>query len=117
MSLRGSNLGNETAFKKNSTNALIIILSFGRLPHHKRPPNLLSPGVFNFKQETSPEYYFHQMGARILKSSHFYMRYHLGRKISFVCVAEGYPRPQITWLKDGLELNSYAGYDAVGVSA
>ena len=90
---------------------------FLRLPHHKRPPNLLSPGVFNFKQEKSPEYYFHRSGARILKSSHFYMRYHLGRKISFVCVAEGYPRPQITWLKDGLELNSYAGYDAVGVSA
>jgi len=87
-----------------------------RLPHHKRPPNLLSPGVFNFKQEKSPEYYFHRSGARILKSSHFYMRYHLGRKISFVCVAEGYPRPQITWLKDGLELNSYAGYDAVGIN-
>ena len=43
-------------------------------------------------------------------------RYHLGRKISFVCVARGVPRPQITWLKDGLELNSYAGYEGVGVS-
>ncbi len=44
------------------------------------------------------------------------MRYHLGRKISFVCVARGVPRPQITWLKDGMELNSYAGYEGVGVS-
>ena len=54
-------------------------------------------------------------GARIVKSSHFMKRYHLGRKISFVCVAKGNPRPQITWLKDGLELNSYAGYEGVGV--
>lgn len=43
-------------------------------------------------------------------------RYQLGRKISFVCVSMGYPRPDITWLKDGLELNSYAGYEGVGVS-
>jgi hypothetical protein len=39
-------------------------------------------------------------------------RYHLGRKISFVCVARGNPRPQITWLKDGLELT----HDQIGVS-
>lgn len=56
-------------------------------------------------------------GARIVKASHFMKRYHLGRKISFVCVAQGLPRPQITWLKDGLELYSYAGYEAVGVSS
>ena len=43
-------------------------------------------------------------------------RYQLGRKISFVCVSRGYPRPEITWLKDGLELHSYAGYEGVGVS-
>ena len=43
-------------------------------------------------------------------------RYHLGRKISFVCVATGKPRPQIIWLKDGLELNSYSGYEHAGVS-
>ena len=43
-------------------------------------------------------------------------RYHLGRKISFVCVATGKPRPQIIWLKDGLELNSYSGYEHEGVS-
>ena len=55
-------------------------------------------------------------GARIVKSSHFMKRYHLGRKISFVCVAKGVPRPNITWMKDGLELKSYAGYEHVGVS-
>ena len=54
-------------------------------------------------------------GARIIKSSHFLKRYHLGRKISLVCVARGNPRPHVTWLKDGLELNSYAGYEGVGV--
>jgi len=42
-------------------------------------------------------------------------RYHLGRKISFVCVAKGVPRPNITWMKDGLELKSYAGYEHVGI--
>ena len=40
-------------------------------------------------------------------------RYHLGRKISFVCVAKGHPRPNITWMKDGLELDAYAGYEHV----
>ena len=55
-------------------------------------------------------------GARIIKASHFMKRYHLGRKISFVCVATGKPRPQIIWLKDGLELNSYSGYEHEGVS-
>eukprot|EP00095_Tigriopus_kingsejongensis_P006834 maker-scaffold82_size396747-snap-gene-2.37 protein:Tk06834 transcript:maker-scaffold82_size396747-snap-gene-2.37-mRNA-1 annotation:"PREDICTED: contactin-5-like" len=91
-------------------------LRSSRLPHNKRPPNLLSPGVFNFKTPKSTNYYFHETGARIIKSSHFMKRYHLGRKISFVCVARGVPRPHITWLKDGLELNSYAGYAGVGLS-
>ena len=40
-------------------------------------------------------------------------RYHLGRKISFICVAKGHPRPNIIWLKDGLELDAYAGYEHV----
>ena len=61
-------------------------------------------------------FHLHFKGARILKASHFLKRYQLGRKISFVCVATGKPRPQITWLKDGLELNSYSGYEHVGVS-
>ena len=52
-------------------------------------------------------------GARIIKASHFMKRYHLGRKISFICVAKGYPRPNITWMKDGLELDAYAGYEHV----
>ena len=43
-------------------------------------------------------------------------RYHLGRKISFVCVAKGHPRPNITWMKDGLELDAYAGYEHVSLT-
>ena len=55
--------------------------AFYRLQVHKRPPNLLSPGVFTFKNNTHftesknanmtvrsrPEYYFHRYGARIFK--------------------------------------------------
>ena len=91
-------------------------LIFSIRKQHQRPPILLSPGVFNFHFPSSDKYYFHHSGARIIKSSHFILRYHLGRKISFVCVARGVPRPHITWLKDGLELNSYPGYEGVGVS-
>ncbi|XP_046984160.1 immunoglobulin domain-containing protein oig-1-like [Schistocerca americana] len=49
-------------------------------------------------------YYNHKDGARIVKSSHFEQDYMLGRKISFFCMAQGYPRPEITWFKDGVEL-------------
>uniref|UniRef100_A0A8D8LNF5 Immunoglobulin domain-containing protein oig-1 n=1 Tax=Cacopsylla melanoneura TaxID=428564 RepID=A0A8D8LNF5_9HEMI len=45
-----------------------------------------------------------QNGARIIKSSHFEFDYMLGRKISFFCMAEGLPRPHITWTKDDIEL-------------
>ena len=39
--------------------------------------------------------------------------FHLGRKISLVCVASGKPRPHITWLKDGIELNSFSEHEHV----
>ncbi|XP_040570885.1 immunoglobulin domain-containing protein oig-4 [Lepeophtheirus salmonis] len=83
---------------------------------HQRPPNLLRPGILHFSSVKSQKYYLHDKGARIIKSSHFMKRYHLGRKISFVCVAQGIPRPHITWIKDGLELNAYAAYDHVSIS-
>jgi len=44
---------------------------------------------------------------RITQSSHYELKYTLGRKIVFICVAEGRPRPQITWLKDGIELYAH----------
>lgn len=87
-----------------------------RIRYNQRPPSLLAPGVLHFRTEQSHKYYFHPKGARITKSSHFMKRYHLGRKINFVCVATGKPRPSIIWLKDGLELNSYSGYEHAGVS-
>lgn len=39
-----------------------------------------------------------------MKASHFELDYMLGRKITFFCMATGIPRPEITWLKDGIEL-------------
>lgn len=46
-------------------------------------------------------------GAKIIQASHFDYEYTLGHKISFVCVAKGSPRPQITWFKDGVELYAH----------
>lgn len=43
-------------------------------------------------------------GAKIVKASHFELDYMLGRKITFFCMATGFPRPEITWLKDGIEM-------------
>lgn len=31
----------------------------------------------------------------------------LGRKITFFCMAQGLPRPEITWFKDGIELYAH----------
>lgn len=44
---------------------------------------------------------------RVMKSSHYQLKYTLGRKIVFICVATGYPRPQITWFKDGIEMYNH----------
>ena len=44
---------------------------------------------------------------RIAQSSHYELKYTLGRKIVFICVARGNPRPQITWFKDGIELYAH----------
>ena len=44
---------------------------------------------------------------RIAQSSHYELKYTLGRKIVFICVAKGNPRPQITWFKDGIELYAH----------
>ncbi len=37
----------------------VLFVQHQRLEHYKKPPNLLSPGVFNFRQPTSTNYYFH----------------------------------------------------------
>ncbi|GAB1862172.1 Contactin-5-like isoform x1 protein [Camponotus japonicus] len=56
------------------------------------------------RNPASANYYENKDGAKIVKSSHFELDYMLGRKITFFCMATGFPRPEITWLKDGIEL-------------
>ncbi|KAF7399330.1 hypothetical protein HZH68_007922 [Vespula germanica] len=56
------------------------------------------------RNSASARYYENKDGAKIVKASHFELDYMLGRKITFFCMATGYPRPEITWLKDGIEL-------------
>jgi len=77
----------------------------GRFDRFGSEKNLLNQD--SLKNTEALEYYHHPNGAKITKSSHFEMEYELGRKIVFICTAEGHPRPQITWFKDGIELYAH----------
>ncbi|KAK0081804.1 hypothetical protein PV326_007482 [Microctonus aethiopoides] len=72
--------------------------SYGRLYGSRMP--ILIPS----RNPISNGYYENKDGAKIVKASHFELDYMLGRKITFFCMARGYPRPEITWFKDGIEL-------------
>ncbi|VDO81405.1 unnamed protein product [Soboliphyme baturini] len=48
--------------------------------------------------------YFSLQGAKITKASHFNQPFQLGGKINILCIADGSPKPTITWYKDGAEL-------------
>ncbi|XP_067005506.1 immunoglobulin domain-containing protein oig-4 [Anabrus simplex] len=65
------------------------------------------PVMIKNPNAASVNYYEHKDGARIVKSSHFELEYMLGRKITFFCMAQGLPRPHITWFKDGIELYAH----------
>ncbi|KRY68885.1 Hemicentin-2, partial [Trichinella pseudospiralis] len=45
-----------------------------------------------------------ERSVKIIKASHFNQAFRLGGKIAILCTAAGYPRPTITWYKDGVEL-------------
>ncbi|XP_015586510.1 immunoglobulin domain-containing protein oig-4 [Cephus cinctus] len=62
------------------------------------------PVLIPHRNPASAHYYENKDGAKIIKASHFELDYMLGRKITFFCMARGYPRPEITWFKDGIEL-------------
>jgi len=62
------------------------------------------PILIPSRNPASVVYYGNKDGATIVKASHFELDYMLGRKITFFCMARGYPRPEITWFKDGIEL-------------
>ncbi|CAH0390582.1 unnamed protein product [Bemisia tabaci] len=65
------------------------------------------PILIKHYNPASASYYENSDGARIVKSSHFELDYMLGRKITFFCMAQGFPRPHITWFKDGIELYAH----------
>ncbi|XP_069976079.1 immunoglobulin domain-containing protein oig-4 [Penaeus vannamei] len=65
-------------------------------------------GIVRYKSEDSKAYYNHDDGAKITLWSHFESEYLLGRKIVFMCVATGDPRPHITWYKNGIELYAHS---------
>ncbi|CAL8104373.1 unnamed protein product [Orchesella dallaii] len=77
----------------------------GRFDRFGTTRNLLNAD--NLREPDAVMYYHHPDGAKITKSSHFEMEYELGRKIVFICTAEGKPRPHITWFKDGIELYAH----------
>ncbi|XP_072390126.1 immunoglobulin domain-containing protein oig-4-like [Diabrotica undecimpunctata] len=62
------------------------------------------PVIIQHRNPAAKNYYENKDGAKIVKASHFELDYMLGRKITFFCMATGYPRPEITWFKDGIEL-------------
>lgn len=65
------------------------------------------PIIIQHRNPAAISYYDHKDGAKIVKSSHFEFDYMLGRKITFFCMATGYPRPEIVWFKDGIELYAH----------
>ncbi|CAG9863078.1 unnamed protein product [Phyllotreta striolata] len=62
------------------------------------------PVMIQHRNPAAKSYYENKNGAKIVKSSHFELEYMLGRKITFFCMATGFPRPEIVWYKDGIEL-------------
>ncbi|XP_017783810.1 PREDICTED: immunoglobulin domain-containing protein oig-1-like isoform X2 [Nicrophorus vespilloides] len=69
--------------------------------------NSRMPVIIQHRNPAAASYYDNKDGAKIVKASHFELDYMLGRKITFFCMAKGYPRPEIVWFKDGIELYAH----------
>ena len=67
-----------------------------RLPHHKRPPNLLSSGVFKFRSGESTNYYFHNQANLLCALKVTFIPHHV------LHICPGSPHLQVVALYEAL---------------
>uniref|UniRef100_A0A1I7WZF8 Ig-like domain-containing protein n=1 Tax=Heterorhabditis bacteriophora TaxID=37862 RepID=A0A1I7WZF8_HETBA len=67
--------------------------------------------VLGFRHYREEDLYFSKSskGPRIGRHSYFKQTFRLGYKLKLFCEAEGDPRPDVHWYKDGIELKLVKG--------
>lgn len=88
--------------------AFKIYVNCGQFSFYLPPPS--PPKLFSYLRVQYNEIFFPSplQGAKIINWSHFESEYILGRKIAFICTAQGDPRPHVTWYKNGIELYGHS---------